>query len=93
MFCLIHSNLVRDNHLRLLPTNQRIKPTTKTIKIIAVQKPALKIPPITSHELTVIASAIIQSHNVEYCFMSLFFYNHAKVLPQRRLCWKATGAD
>lgn len=36
-----------NNYLRLLPTSQSIKPTTRTITIIAVQKPALKIPPTT----------------------------------------------
>ena len=68
-------------YLLPLPTNQRIKPTTRTIKMIAVQKPALKIPSTNSQELSVIAITIAQSHIKEYCLMSSYFS-----LVMQKLC-------
>src|SRR5829696_5094639 len=53
--------------------SHRINPTTATTINIPTHMPALKIPPTTSHELRVIAIARAQSHNKEYCFMSLLF--------------------
>jgi hypothetical protein len=41
---------------------------------MAVQKPALKMPPITWQELTIITNAIAQSHKDEYCFMRSSFH-------------------
>jgi len=41
--------------------------------MIAVQKPALKIPSTNSQELSVIAIAIAQSHKKEYCLISSHF--------------------
>src|SRR5436309_2655051 len=37
-------------YLRPRPTSHKINPTTRTIRMIAVQKPALKIPPTTWQE-------------------------------------------
>lgn len=46
--------LRRDFYFLLdLPISHITTPTISTTRIIAVQKPALKIPPITSHELAV----------------------------------------
>src|SRR6476469_2530645 len=69
-------------HLRPRPTSHKINPTTSTITMMAVQKPALKISPITWHDLKVIAIANIQSPSKEYFFMSSFFYSYAKPLPK-----------
>jgi hypothetical protein len=70
------------NYFLPRPTNQRISPTTATTSRIPTQTPALNIPPITSQELSVIAIAIAQSHNKEYCFMCLPFGDrYAKALP------------
>lgn len=60
------------NYLRPRLTNHSIKPTTNTTRIIAVQKPALKIPPITSQEDRVIAIANTNSQTVESFFIILF---------------------
>jgi hypothetical protein len=55
--------------------------------MIAVQKPALKIPPITSHELSVIAIARAKIHTEAKFFMSSFFYTYAKALPPLSYWW------
>jgi len=65
-----------------------MRATTITIKIIAVQKPALKIPPITSQELSVKTKAIADSHKDEYFFMITFFSSIAKALPDEQLTLK-----
>jgi hypothetical protein len=50
--------------------------------MMAVQKPALKIPPTISQELSVVQIANAKSHKVEYCFMSPSFSGIvAKPLP------------
>lgn len=69
----------------LLPNIQRINPTTTTTRIIAVQNPALKIPPITSQEDKVITNAIAQSQTVENFFIKSIFYTYAKALPPTEL--------
>jgi hypothetical protein len=72
----------RINYLRPRPTSQRINPTIATTTRIPTHIPALKIPPTTSHELSVIAIARAQSHSEEIFFMSMFFGNsYAKALP------------
>lgn len=62
------------DQLRPLPTNHKISPTTNTTSKIPTHTPALKIPPITSHEEKVIAIANAKSPNKEYCFMSSSFW-------------------
>lgn len=51
-----------------------------TTIIIPTQTPALKMPPITSQELTVIASAIMLSHKNECCFMRSSFTGTLQML-------------
>jgi hypothetical protein len=81
------------NYLRPRPTSQRINPIIATTIRIPTHMPALKMPPITSHELSVIAMARAESHNEEIFFMSLTFLGGVMQKLCRGLATKAPGHE
>ena len=60
-------------YLLLRPTSQRMRATTSTIRIMAVQKPALKMPPTISQELSAIVDTITSNHKIVQCFIRSSF--------------------
>lgn len=77
---LMNSFQILAFYLRPLPTSQSINPMIKTTTIIPTHTPALKMPPITSQELTIVTKAIILSHKNEFCFMKSSFYKTLQML-------------
>ena len=63
--------------------SHKIRTTTITTRMIADQKPALKIPPITSQELKLTNIAIARIHMGIICFIARLFPNYAKALPKK----------
>src|SRR5687768_4272768 len=57
--------------LLVLPISHHTTATISTIRIIAVQKPALKIPPITSHELAVKRIIINTANTGKFSFFMI----------------------
>jgi hypothetical protein len=62
-------------------SSQITRAITSTIAMMAVQKPALKIPPTTSQELSVTISTNAILNRERLCFIHLIFLIDANALP------------